>query len=82
MNPRDRHHLLLRSVWMALFIEFLSRRSLGEALLWTVRHIPAFLLNAMLMLALLLLLAGLTARRGRRRGLSLQYRDCCLLSAV
>jgi len=47
---------------MVLLIEFLSRRSLSETLLWTVYHIRAFLLNTALMLALLLLLTGLTAR--------------------
>lgn len=59
---KGRYHLLLWSVWMVLFIEFLSRRSLGETVRWTAYHIPAFLLNTLLMLGLLLLLTSLTAR--------------------
>jgi phosphoglycerol transferase MdoB-like AlkP superfamily enzyme len=59
---KDRYLLLVLTGWLVLFVEALSRNHTWGAVKWSVLHIPAFLINGVFLLGVLLLLTAATGR--------------------
>ncbi|RKN79089.1 LTA synthase family protein [Paenibacillus ginsengarvi] len=54
--------MILLSGWLVLFMEALSRNRTWDAVVWSVLHIPALLLNGAIIFGVLLTLVALTGR--------------------
>lgn len=59
---RERYVLLILGAWLVFLMEFLSRTSARDTMQWTYQHIPAFLLNTLLLTGLLLFFSAVTGR--------------------
>jgi phosphoglycerol transferase MdoB-like AlkP superfamily enzyme len=57
---KERWAIGLWALWIALFVEFLSRGSAVETLSWSFWHLPLLLLNGLVILGLLVLLLAPT----------------------
>lgn len=53
---KGRWPFLLWGLWIALFVEFLSRGSVLETLSWSLWHLPLLVLNSLLLCAIMLVL--------------------------